>query len=196
MDRKTQRLQTRQALADAAHRLVREHGYDETTIEDIATDAGVSPRTFFRHFPTKEAALFSQESEFTQYLADALARQPVDQAMWVQARGALLETVTYIQAHGGWLLELAEMSARVPAIRDHMHGGLAHRMRDTLTTWAERRHGTPIAVDPTARVLAGVTAACAEAGMLQWIAHHGTIDLPDAVAASFDLLEDLVNQEP
>jgi AcrR family transcriptional regulator len=49
---------TRDALVDSALELFSSHGYDETTVEQIAANAGVSPRTFFRHFPTKQDVFF------------------------------------------------------------------------------------------------------------------------------------------
>ncbi|AQT81642.1 hypothetical protein B1R94_23885 [Mycolicibacterium litorale] len=56
-ERKKQR--TRAMLVDAAVRLCLEHGYDNTTVEQIAAAAEVSPRTFSRYFPTKDAVVIT-----------------------------------------------------------------------------------------------------------------------------------------
>ena len=48
---------TRQALAEAAIELFAAQGYGATTVEQIANRAAVSPRTFFRHFDSKEDVL-------------------------------------------------------------------------------------------------------------------------------------------
>ena len=61
--RDVQRLETRAALAEHALRLFSEQGYDETTVEEIASAAGVSPRTFFLHFPSKAAAAFPDHAD-------------------------------------------------------------------------------------------------------------------------------------
>ncbi len=61
--REIQRLETRKNLAEHAIRLFKAQGFDETTVEEIASAAGVSTRTFFLHFPTKAAAAFPDHGE-------------------------------------------------------------------------------------------------------------------------------------
>jgi AcrR family transcriptional regulator len=57
--RERQRAQIRADIRRAAFRLFIERGYDDVTTEEIASAAGVSPRTFFRHVPTKEELLLA-----------------------------------------------------------------------------------------------------------------------------------------
>jgi AcrR family transcriptional regulator len=52
--RERKKAKTRAAIQEHALRLIHEQGYDETTVEQIADAAEVSPSTFFRYFPTKE----------------------------------------------------------------------------------------------------------------------------------------------
>jgi len=66
---------TRKALIDAALELFAENGFDDTSTDEIAAAAGVSPRTFFRYFPTKESVLFSGEYDFMRLFAGALMAQ-------------------------------------------------------------------------------------------------------------------------
>jgi AcrR family transcriptional regulator len=56
--RERKRTRTRQALIDAAADLFERHGYERTTIADIAAAADVSTRTFFSYFASKEDVLF------------------------------------------------------------------------------------------------------------------------------------------
>lgn len=74
--RDARKRRTRAALHACATRLTRERGFHDATIADIATCAGVSPRTFFAYFPTKEAALFAPLDDLIGSLERALATPP------------------------------------------------------------------------------------------------------------------------
>lgn len=75
-ERKKQR--TRATIVDVAARLCVEHGFDATTVEQIAAGADVSPRTFSRYFPNKEAVIWAMVEESAVLVAEAVSRQPVD----------------------------------------------------------------------------------------------------------------------
>ena len=68
--------QTARALRAAALKLFATQGYDATTTEEIAEKAGVSARTFFRYFPTKESLLYVGEHDWVQSFAEDLPNQP------------------------------------------------------------------------------------------------------------------------
>ena len=55
--RERKRIATRNAIQRSVLSLALERGFDGVTVEEISHDAGVSPRTFFNYFPTKEAAV-------------------------------------------------------------------------------------------------------------------------------------------
>jgi len=59
--RERKKARTRKALQEAALRLIREQGYEATTVDQIAAAAEVSPATFFRYFPTKEDVIIQDE---------------------------------------------------------------------------------------------------------------------------------------
>lgn len=68
--RERRRLETTNEISDAALRLFEEFSVDGTTVADIAEAAGISQRTFFRYFPIKEAAAYTEEPAYAQALEE------------------------------------------------------------------------------------------------------------------------------
>ncbi|TDN91710.1 TetR/AcrR family transcriptional regulator [Microbacterium sp. BK668] len=64
---------SRERLVNAAVALFSEQGFSHTTVEQIAAAAGVTPRTFFRHFRDKEEVLFSDDDRLLPLLLAAIA---------------------------------------------------------------------------------------------------------------------------
>jgi AcrR family transcriptional regulator len=77
--RETQRQETQQRLQAAALELFHRDGFDATSVVAIATAAGVTERTFFRYFPTKEAVLFQDYESRLEWFRAALAVRPADE---------------------------------------------------------------------------------------------------------------------
>jgi AcrR family transcriptional regulator len=71
--RETNRFQVREQLAFTAVRLFDLQGFDDTTVDQIVEGAGVSRRTFFRHFPTKGDVVFYDHEERLARIEQALA---------------------------------------------------------------------------------------------------------------------------
>src|ERR1700730_3962256 len=71
-----QKAHRRRAVVDAALELFAERGYDNTMVEEIAQPAGVSPRTFFRYFDTKDAVLFFGGEDYFRSLSEVYLGQP------------------------------------------------------------------------------------------------------------------------
>jgi AcrR family transcriptional regulator len=136
-DRK--RLETRNALAAVALELFAERGFDAVTVNDIADRADVDPSTFYRHFGSKEAVIFSDLGDWTGRLGDAVRAQPADlpllemmrvgikdmAAMQMvdmdneRHRAELIESSRSVRAHGLAVRE-ALIEEVTLAIADHM----------------------------------------------------------------------------
>ncbi|SDQ85324.1 TetR family transcriptional regulator [Microbacterium sp. cf332] len=71
--RERRRQETQRELSDAALDLFEQHGVHGTTVDDIARRAGTSQRTFFRYFPSKEAAVFASADDSARVVGDAIA---------------------------------------------------------------------------------------------------------------------------
>src|ERR1700730_10390787 len=57
-------------------------GFANVTVTQLAAEAGVTERTFFRHFPTKEAVLFQDYDTHLEWLAKALAQRPSAESLF------------------------------------------------------------------------------------------------------------------
>ncbi len=84
-------------LQQAALELFRERGYEQTTVAEIAERAGLTERTFFRHFTDKREVLFAGGEVLQETIVDALAAAPPDAApidalaLALEAAGPLFE---------------------------------------------------------------------------------------------------------
>ena len=88
--RERKKLKTREAIRRHAFRLFDENGYANTTVEQIADAAEVSPSTFFRYFPSKESVLLADDMD--PVMLEALERQPRELSPMAAVRRAAEET--------------------------------------------------------------------------------------------------------
>jgi AcrR family transcriptional regulator len=88
---------SRGRLAKAALVLYDDQGFENTTVAEIAAHAGVTERTFFRHFPDKREALFGGNEHLEQCLAEGIAAAPSGLAP-IDAVAAGLEAVAEMLA--------------------------------------------------------------------------------------------------
>jgi AcrR family transcriptional regulator len=90
--RERKKRETRDSLTRAALELFAERGYDETTLAEIADAAGVSTRTIFAYFPSKEDILFSTMQTVRDALVLALAERPAGTDALAALREFILST--------------------------------------------------------------------------------------------------------
>lgn len=76
--RERKKLRTRTTLINAAVELCDRQGFENTTVDQIAAAAEVSPRTFSRYFATKEAVVLAVIDDIIEIVAAELRRQPAD----------------------------------------------------------------------------------------------------------------------
>ena len=79
--RERKRQQTRRDLISAAMRLFEERGYERTTVAEIASAAGVSTKTFFNYFASKDEVLFPHLSRRIEAAVDLIEQRGPDDQM-------------------------------------------------------------------------------------------------------------------
>jgi AcrR family transcriptional regulator len=85
----------RERLQEAAMALFHEHGYDRTTVEEIATRAKLTERTFFRYFADKREVLFAGSQELETLIVETIAAAPRAKAP-LDVVAAALEATTAV----------------------------------------------------------------------------------------------------
>jgi AcrR family transcriptional regulator len=114
--RERKKQQTRERIRREAYRLFAEHGYEATTVDQIAEAAEVSPSTFFRYFPTKEDVVL--QDEYDPALAAAVRSRPADEPIVEAVLNSLKGPVgEMIQQDRDDLLLRTRISFTDPAIR-------------------------------------------------------------------------------
>ena len=87
--RERKKIRTRAALIDAAMELCLKQGYEQTTVEQIAASADVSPRTFSRYFATKDAVFLTLLDDYAHAVAEELETvEPVGRSTGGHAAGS------------------------------------------------------------------------------------------------------------
>lgn len=89
--RERKRLETRQRITQSGIGLFVEKGYEATTLDDIAAAAGISRRTFFYYFKSKDDILLSLQSGMGDMIVAALREQPDSTPALIAVRNAVIE---------------------------------------------------------------------------------------------------------
>ena len=125
----TQRLKVRRELAAAAMELFATKGYEATTVDEIAATAGVARRTFFRHFRSKEEAIFPDHDD-TLVRAQAVleAAPPHENPLDTVCRGIKEVMKMYASSPKG-SVERYKLTREVPALREREIASVARYER-------------------------------------------------------------------
>jgi len=186
-DRK--KFRVRQALADAAMHLFEERGFHAVTVDEIAAAADVSRRTFFRYFPTKEAAVFARREDqlelFRVHLMESKADAPFD-----GIRDALLSVADDYHEQRERILREQRVVRAAPSLMTHdLEVDRAfeaviteHLVQGSRRTVGDRRR---------ARMLAAMIVGAVRVVIEEWAERNGEVDLKKLGQEALELLAPL-----
>jgi AcrR family transcriptional regulator len=113
--REFKKQRTREAIADTAMRLFVERGFDAVTVAEVAEAAGVSEKTVFNYFPTKEDLFFDEVDEKEAALVEAIrSRRPAESVLAALRRHQLTDCGRFCSPGFARFARLIEQS---PALR-------------------------------------------------------------------------------
>nr|BFD95449.1 TetR family transcriptional regulator [Kitasatospora sp. Xyl93] len=103
-------------LTQAALDLLADGGFDAVTVDEIATAAGVSKRTFFRYFASKEDVVVQFLAALGAAMREELARRPADEAPSVALRHAVWRCVEDCAGHEERARKVVRLILSTPAL--------------------------------------------------------------------------------
>src|SRR4051812_48672438 len=165
----------RDALVAAAFRLFVERGYEQTTVDDIVTLAGVGRRSFFRYFPSKEDVVFpDHEGCLTEMTAFLRASRPTHEPVRRVCEAARLVLRMYAE-NPTFSVQRYRLTKKVPGLRAYelsvvwrYERALAEYLR---SRFAGRRDGTL-----QADVIAAAVVAAHNNALRSWLRADGQSD--------------------
>jgi AcrR family transcriptional regulator len=110
----------RRRLRDAALELLGERGFDAVTTAEIATRAGVTERTFFRHFKDKREALFDGEEDFRTQLAEGVRAAPAELSPLAALVWSFRRVEAVLLENRSFSVPRAALISRTPALQERV----------------------------------------------------------------------------
>jgi AcrR family transcriptional regulator len=163
--RERKKAKTRWAIQEHALRLFAEQGYDNTTVDQIAAAAEISPSTFFRYFPTKEDVVV--QDEFDEQLLGAYRVAGASADPLESLRASMLEALT--GADEQTRAASAQRTAlifSVPALRARTVDNVVTGFDDAARGFAEGSGRS--ADDPAVLMFVGATVGALMPLLVQW----------------------------
>jgi AcrR family transcriptional regulator len=180
------RRSTHEALRVAALKCFARKGFANVTVTELAREAGVTERTFFRHFPTKEAVLFQDYETQLEWLAEALAQRPPSESLFDAVLASVaafphdLEVVRQAATARAELISAERIASHLRVVQSSFASVLAEFIRG--------RNPNSANIDLAAEVAGSALAAALVVAVENWGRNGCADDLGQLVAASLDLV--------
>jgi AcrR family transcriptional regulator len=184
------RKDVRLRLQRAALELYAERGFDRTTAADIASLAGVTERTYFRHFPDKREVLFDEEVILRTAVVEAVLNAPAGLPPLPALRKAFLSVAPIFEVDRAVKELRHRIISSTPELRERELMKLA-RLTSAITDALEQRAAPP--------GLAFLAASCGTAVLsrarIQWL-EGSPSEYATLLTGAFTELESLISAQP
>jgi AcrR family transcriptional regulator len=163
-------------------------GFDEVTVDDIAEAAGISQRTFFRYFASKDAIVLDLARRAERRLVETFDARPDDEGA-VTALGNAYRITSHVEpSNRERVVQLARILGRTPELQAQAHGEYVRDTTGLIERVAARMGVKPS--DRRARVLVTATSAVVAVEFQRWADTDGKGDPSDAIGAALDVLRE------
>ena len=175
----------RDQLGEAALRLLARQGYEETTVDQIVAAAGVSRRTFFRYFKSKEDVVVESVSDLGAAIRAELAARPSREGAEAAVRAAFAVAADELAHEPEKSLPLTRLMFDTPALHRRF---LEHQsvLQEELTVLLAQREGLDAEQDLGPALVAGVALTAFQVAVEAWTRHGGNEDLNSLIDEAFE----------
>ena len=182
--RERKKRERRRCIEEVAIDLFEAHGFDGTTIEDIAAAADIAPRTFFSYFPTKEDVVLADYASRLDRIIHVLRGRPPSEPPWAALQASFVTVAADYEARRDDLIRrFTIMAAHPPVYARSLQ--LQAGWEDALTDVLIDRAG-PHVGQLESRLLASAALACMRSSLRHWLVTGQATALPDLFEACFD----------
>jgi len=186
--RERKKAATKAALSDAALRLaVAKGGLDAVTPDEIASEAGVSTRTFHNYFPNKEAAFLHDFNEITGQLLTELRERSSRQPIWDALRDASISLHVDERFDHGMMQCREELVRNSPELIRNQAGQFMELFAEALGIVAEATGHPQDALYP--RLMLGSALIAMKTSNEDWLANPRGRTLAEAITQAFAQME-------
>lgn len=163
-------------LQAAAMELYAEHGFEETTVAEIAVRAGLTERTFFRHFSDKREVLFFGQDQLQELFVSTVALEPAGAAPLDMVAAALNAVAEEFGPRRPYSTKRQGVIDANPALQERELAKLAHLTSAIASALRERG-----VLEPTASLTANVCISVFRVSFQQWVAAGNTASFQEIV---------------
>ena len=180
------RRSTHEALRRAALASFASKGFANVTVTELAREAGVTERTFFRHFPTKEAVLFQDYETQVEWLSEALAQRPPSESVFDAVLASVarfphdLEVVRQAATARTELISADRIASHLRVVQSSFAG--------VITDFIKNRYSDTTDIDLVAELAGATLAAALVVAVENWGRNGCTGDLGEITAAAMNLV--------
>jgi AcrR family transcriptional regulator len=181
--RERNKQERRRRLEDVAIDLFDRQGFDKTTIEQIAANAGLAPRTFFSYFATKDDLVLADYADRLDRILTELDHRPADEPAWTALQAAFAAVATDYETEADRIRRRFTIMANNPSVYARslqLQAGWEQALTERLHT----RLGAKTD-DPTPRLLAATALAVMRAALQHWLTTRRAPPLPTLVKRGF-----------
>jgi AcrR family transcriptional regulator len=155
-------------LSEVALELLTDRDFESVTVDQIAAAAGVSRRSFFRYFASKEDVVLQYLDQMAERLRDAIVARPAGEAPVAAVHAALRPTVAAYVADANRALAVVRLLQRSPALRARELES-RQQLRELVAEAIGRRLGLDHRADLRPRLLAGIALVPFDVAIITWL---------------------------